>query len=109
MASVEQSIDSLADLSSSSSAIRNASLRFPEAACACPKLPATHETLPLLSATARYQGPDKTPMLVLTLPAIANLQRGVTFQVDQSVSAPIKMQVLSDCLKEGDVPCRISI
>ena len=47
----------------------------------------------LLIATARYQGPDKTPMLVLTFPAIANLQRGVTFQVDQSQAHKANIQV----------------
>ena len=56
----------------------------------------------LLIATARYQGPDKTPMLVLTLPAIANLQRGVTFQVDQSqiYKANIQVCTAQSCVSE---------
>jgi invasion protein IalB len=56
----------------------------------------------LLIATARYQGSDKTPMLVLTLPAIANLQRGVTFQVDQSqiYKANIQVCTAQSCVSE---------
>jgi invasion protein IalB len=56
----------------------------------------------LLIATARYQGPDKTPMLVLTLPAIANLQWGVTFQVDQSqiYKANIQVCTAQSCVSE---------
>ncbi len=35
-------------------------------------------------ATAVYQASDHKPKMLLTLPPVANLQRGITFQVDQS-------------------------
>lgn len=38
----------------------------------------------LFISTVQFLGKDRTPMMRLTLPAVANLQRGVTFQVDQS-------------------------
>src|SRR5262249_11488077 len=47
----------------------------------------------LLIATASYQGANRTPMMILTLPAIANLQRGVTFQVDQNQAYRANIQV----------------
>ena len=44
-------------------------------------------------STVQYLGKDRTPMMSLTLPAVANLQRGVTFQVDQSQVYKANIQV----------------
>ena len=44
-------------------------------------------------STVQFLGKDRTPMMSLTLPAVANLQRGVTFQVDQSQIYRANIQV----------------
>jgi len=44
-------------------------------------------------STVQFLGKDRTPMMSLTLPALANLQRGVTFQVDQSQIYKANIQV----------------
>jgi invasion protein IalB len=56
----------------------------------------------LFIATARYQGAERTPMMILTLPAVANLQRGVTFQVDQGQAYRANIQVCTaqSCVSE---------
>ena len=53
-------------------------------------------------STVRFRGKDRTPMMILTLPAVANLQRGVTFQVDQSqvYRANIQVCTAQSCLSE---------
>lgn len=47
----------------------------------------------LFISTVQFLGKDRTPMMRLTLPALANLQRGVTFQVDQSQIYRANIQV----------------
>jgi len=44
-------------------------------------------------STVQFLGKDRTPMMSLTLPAVANLQRGMTFQVDQSQIYKANIQV----------------
>lgn len=44
-------------------------------------------------ATVQFLGKDRVPMMRLTMPAVANLQRGVTFQVDQSQIYRANIQV----------------
>jgi invasion protein IalB len=53
-------------------------------------------------ATVRFRGKDRTPMMIVTLPAVANLQRGVTFQVDKSqiYRANIQVCTAQSCLSE---------
>jgi invasion protein IalB len=60
------------------------------------------KTKVIFIATVRFRGKDRMPMMILTLPAVANLQRGVTFQVDQSQIYRVNIQVCTaqSCLSE---------
>jgi invasion protein IalB len=52
----------------------------------------------LLVAAARYIGAERTPVINVTLPPAANLQRGLSFQVDESEMFKANIQVCTNKL-----------